>query len=256
MSALPDEPMPEAVWDQLVRCARGRAGGHARRRGDRSSRSRQPGSAAGADPVSAWSPVRPAWHSSARSSCRASSVAAMRRQRSTAPAGRRPTAAPVRCRPTAYAATQSGTQYEKAALDTQVTRLVAARATFTPTAAPTGDLATASPSPARPATRPKCSPVDDPSVAPMATDPAAAQACLEGYLGVAGVFPLAIDIGRWEGEPAAIIVLPGTEPDLADVWVIDPDCSGPGRSASPLRHRRPLSPVPHGAGNAGAPRLR
>jgi len=134
---------------------------------------------------------------------------------------------------TAYAATQSGTRYQEAALSSQVTELVAARATFTPTP-PVGDAQTASASPttsisAEPGDQGTAEPTpsDDESVAAMATDPAAAQACLEGYLNVAGVQPLAIDIGVWQGEPAAVIVLPDVNPDLVEVWVIDPDCTGP-----------------------------
>jgi len=64
--------------------------------------------------------------------------------------------------------------------------------------------------------------------APMATDPAAAQACLEQYLGAPDVTPLAIDIGRFQGQLAAIIVLPSqTSPDKAEVWIVDPGCAGP-----------------------------
>jgi hypothetical protein len=133
----------------------------------------------------------------------------------------------------AYAATQSGTRYQEAALSSQVTELVAARATFTPTP-PVGDFESATASPtastsADPEGEGTAEPTQRPedSVAPMATDPAAAQACLEGYLDVDGVQPLAIDIGVWQGEPAAVIVLPDVDPDLVEVWVIDPDCTGP-----------------------------
>lgn len=133
----------------------------------------------------------------------------------------------------AYAATQSGTKYQEEALGSQVTQLVAARATFTPTPPTTLDSQSGSPSPSTTGEFSNGDPTDGTTkgsaVAPMATDPAAAQACLEGYIpDVVGVEPLAIDIGLWEGEPAAIIVLPGSEPNLAEVWVIDPDCSGPG----------------------------
>lgn len=133
---------------------------------------------------------------------------------------------------TAFAATQSGTKYQEEALSSQVTQLVAARKTFTPTPPTTLDSQSGSPSPSATGEFSTGDPTDETTrgsaVAPMATDPAAAQACLEGYLDVSGVEPLAIDIGLWEGEPAAIIVLPGSEPNLAEVWVIDPDCSGPG----------------------------
>ena len=91
------------------------------------------------------------------------------------------------------------------------------------------------------------------TVAAMATDPAAAQACLEGYLDVAGVQPLAIDIGVWEGEPAAVIVLPERRPEPGEVWVIDPDCTGPDGHPLPLRHRRPLSRHPDPGRGMSAP---
>ena len=42
---------------------------------------------------------------------------------------------------------------------------------------------------------------------------------------MAGVTPLAIDIGLWNGKPAAVIVLPKDDPTLAEVWVIKPSCS-------------------------------
>jgi hypothetical protein len=127
---------------------------------------------------------------------------------------------------TAFEATRSGTRYQAEELPEQVTELVAARTTFSPTATaapssspqPEESGATAEPSD-------DMTSLDSKSVAPMVTDPAAAQACLEGYLGVTGVTPLAIDIGVWQGEPAAVIVLPATEPQRAEVWVIDPDCS-------------------------------
>ncbi len=127
-----------------------------------------------------------------------------------------------------YSATQSGTKYDAAALDSQVTQLVAARKTFSPTPAPPADSTapTASPTTSGELASPEPTMNGDSGVAPLATDPAAAQACLEGYLGVPGVRPLAIDIGKWEGEPAAIIVLPAADPNRAEVWVIDPDCSG------------------------------
>lgn len=130
---------------------------------------------------------------------------------------------------TAFTATRSGTKYEEAALDAQVTELVAERPT-TSQGSVVEDQVTASPT----------SSLSDPgdvqkSDEPLliASDPAAAQACLEGYLGVTSVEPLAIDIGRWQGKPAAVFVLPvideelsTIDPNLAEVWVIDPDCSG------------------------------
>jgi hypothetical protein len=232
MADLPDEPMPDAVWDQLATALTSEpvvtpvgaatvvpieTGGKRRRR--------RPGVGvvAGAAGVAlAGAIVVPyvlGGGNSADSDGSGGPVASADR------AGDVSTAA--------YAATQSGTKYDVEALDAQVTSLVAARATFTPTPAPTQWDSSASPSPSvsgelienDPAGESTKAP--DGAVAPMATDPAAAQACLEGYLDLPGVEPLAIDIGRWQGQPAAIIVLPGPEPTLADVWVIDPDCSGP-----------------------------
>jgi len=130
----------------------------------------------------------------------------------------------------AYAATTSGTKYQEEALDTQVTQLVASRSTLDVDEPSGADLATGSPSSSpTSSTAPtdQQTPGGKTSVAAMATDPAAAQACLEGYLKVPGVQPLAIDIGTWQGEPAAVIVLPAADPSSAEVWVIDPDCTGP-----------------------------
>ncbi len=130
----------------------------------------------------------------------------------------------------AYAATTSGTKYQEEALDTQVTQLVAARSTLDAGEVSGDDLTTGSPSSTpTSSTIPteQQTPGGKTSVAAMATDPAAAQACLEEYLKVPGVQPLAIDIGTWLGEPAAVIVLPAADPSSAEVWVIDPDCTGP-----------------------------
>lgn len=132
----------------------------------------------------------------------------------------------------AYAATQSGTKYQEEALGTQVTRLVAARATFSPTPVPTNSADLQTPSQlsageSTPSDGASSALTDDNAVTGRVSNPAAAQACLEGYLDASGVEPLAIDIGKWQGQPAAIIVLPNSEPSLVDVWVIDPDCSIP-----------------------------
>ncbi len=144
----------------------------------------------------------------------------------TAASGRAPNQVPM----AAYAATQSGTKYQEAALDSQVTQLVEAR----PRVNGDTELVTGSGTPAatpsesiRATTEPTESATGQ-KVAPMATDPAAAQACLVGYLQAPDVQPLAIDIGTWRGEPAAIIVLPNADPELADVFVLDPTCAGPG----------------------------
>ena len=66
------------------------------------------------------------------------------------------------------------------------------------------------------------------SVLELTTDPAAAQACLESYLDAPGIVPLAIDIGIWEGKPAAVIVLPATS-------TRPPPTSGSSTPTAPVR---------------------
>lgn len=138
-----------------------------------------------------------------------------------------------------FVATRSGTAYDEQRLSSQVTELVSQRVALQ---ADGGRGLTSSDE----ALTPSPTASDEESgeggvegedevkgttvrVAPLATSPAAAQACLEGYLDASGVAPLAIDIGTWDGRPAAIIVLPDeADPTLAVVWVIDPQCDNTG----------------------------
>ncbi|MFL6181204.1 MAG: hypothetical protein ACJ73J_02750 [Actinomycetes bacterium] len=145
-----------------------------------------------------------------------------------------------------FQATRSGTQYKQEDLDQQVSQLVTARqkmfdssaqsvlgstadtATSSPSASPSGDApATPTPTGQTPASSQLSSSAREllRTAGPMATSPAAAQACLASYLDVTGVAPLAVDIGLWQGKPAAVIVLPLEDPTLAQVWVIDPACN-------------------------------
>ena len=143
-----------------------------------------------------------------------------------------------------FAATRSGTHYEAGDLREQVTELVAVRVALEESGATVSDQLssgrtddTATPEPSATETATEQTPDgSDPAdgkvsrslatVGALATSPAAAQQCLEDYLGVPGVAPLAIDIGLWEGKPAAVIVLPmADEPTLVEVWVINPTCS-------------------------------
>ena len=89
-------------------------------------------SAGGAGPGSAWLLVPLAWPFLARSSSRASWGS---NESTTASDSGGPTASgdtAMEVPTTAFAATQSGTKYQEAALDSQVTQLVAARATVHP----------------------------------------------------------------------------------------------------------------------------
>jgi hypothetical protein len=139
--------------------------------------------------------------------------------------------------PVAYVASRTGTDYQPEALERQATSLVASRSAFTATATLPPETSTepspedtATPSDAPPAT-PSGTPLDSASanvLLKLTAGPAAAQACLESYLDAPGIMPLAIDIGTWDGKPAAVIVLPNEfDPTAADVFVIDPDCTGP-----------------------------
>lgn len=55
--------------------------------------------------------------------------------------------------------------------------------------------------------------------------PATLAHCVTHVAGNAGTPPLAVDLARYAGEPAAVIVVPSTRPDKASVWVVDPSCS-------------------------------
>ena len=137
-----------------------------------------------------------------------------------------------------YEATRSGTKYDEETLDAQVTELVAKRTALTDSYSgddesvaselqSDGDVGSPSPSVSPTSTGDPVSGngVNLAKAGALARSPAAAQECLEGYLGASGVTPLAIDIGLWEGERAAVIVLPKDDPTLAEVWVINPSCS-------------------------------
>ena len=133
-----------------------------------------------------------------------------------------------------FDASNSGTKYEADRLSAQVEALVQERERELSGAAPSGSLAESA-DPTNPTSSPYGTATGDAidaaklaARAPMANDPAAAQACLEQYLGAPDVVPLAIDIGWFQGKLAAIIVLPSsTNPDEAEVWIVDPGCAGP-----------------------------
>ena len=142
--------------------------------------------------------------------------------------------------PNSFRASHSGTKYESADIDQQVDLLVKSNRTAD-TTGPVDTAQTPSPSlgdvsPSLPTGFTATEGTEGASgyaKAPMATDPAAAQACLEQYLQVTGVAPLAIDLGRFKVQdtgdwvPAAVIVLPVVnKPDLAEVYVVNADCTG------------------------------
>lgn len=54
-------------------------------------------------------------------------------------------------------------------------------------------------------------------------DPQALAGCLAALGGPAA--PLAVDLARFNGRPAAIVVVPAATPGRLDVWVVGPGCS-------------------------------
>jgi hypothetical protein len=132
--------------------------------------------------------------------------------------------------PVAYVASRTGTDYQPEALERQATSLMASRSAFTATATLPPEAST-EPTPEDSAPTPSGTALGTDSsgvVLKLTAGPGAARACLESYLDAPDIMPLAIDIGTWDGRPAAVIVLPNdTDPTAADVWVIDPDCAGP-----------------------------
>ncbi len=54
-------------------------------------------------------------------------------------------------------------------------------------------------------------------------DPSGLQGCLEA-IGAAGTVPLAVDLASFEGQDAAVIVLPGATAQQVEVWVVARDC--------------------------------
>jgi hypothetical protein len=59
-------------------------------------------------------------------------------------------------------------------------------------------------------------------------DPAGLAACL-AELDAADQVPLAVDLGTWQGQPAAVIVLPDpADADRVQAWVVSPECGVDG----------------------------
>ena len=40
---------------------------------------------------------------------------------------------------------------------------------------------------------------------------------------------VAVDVARWDGEPAALVVTRAAQRGALDLWVLAPDCSGAPR---------------------------
>lgn len=100
----------------------------------------------------------------------------------------------------ALAARASGTDYTTARLAAQVDQVLAQRTAVAP-ARPTGPLAS----------------------------PAGVAACLSA-IGAPGATPLLVDVARYQGRPAAVVVLPASGGGR-EIWVVSPTCS-PGQDGT------------------------
>lgn len=97
----------------------------------------------------------------------------------------------------ATAAVATGTDYVPSRLPAQVATLVATEPAPDPVAASPGDRSL--------------------------TDPTRLDGCLQ-ELDAGGTVPVAVDLARWEGTDAAVLVLPAPAGDGYQVWVVARDC--------------------------------
>ncbi|HEX5017309.1 MAG TPA: hypothetical protein VFX15_06965 [Actinomycetes bacterium] len=248
LSEQPAEPMPEAVWEELAEAIAAEpvltpegaatvlpidAPDRGQRAGERKRRLGRPGigvvaAAAGIALVSAIA-VPTLLNGGVNSASDSSGGPAAASGGEQAPSA------------ADFTATKTGTRYEPDDLGQQVNSLVAARGVMVEglvgsadESEAEGDSSTTLDTSPQPSSSASPAPTSTPEASKLtkraassalATSPAAAQECLEQYLDASGVTPLAIDIGTWEGKPAAVIVLPLQDPTVVEVWVIKPSCS-------------------------------
>ena len=132
-----------------------------------------------------------------------------------------------------YDVTRTGTQYQTARLDSQVTELVAARSLKAGGESSYGTADGENPAPDSPAptvasTAPESTLGSDVAAArsSLLFSADAARLCLQDHLYAPDLEPLAIDIGLWKGQRAAVVVLPvATDVTKLEVWIIDPSCA-------------------------------
>jgi len=118
----------------------------------------------------------------------------------------------------------TGTDYTKAALGAQVKALVSRSETAFDAQVRAGQKAPSGQAPGP--TAAASPPVNSAQAAAAGNqslrDPAALQACLQA-IDAAGVRPLAVDLARYQGREAAILVLPGRDGGY-EVWAVARDC--------------------------------
>jgi len=117
----------------------------------------------------------------------------------------------------------SGRNYAVATLDDQVRELLSVAAApgaerYQPYASPVPDRS-AAPNGARAA----AAATIDPALARLGR-PAQLQACVEELAGRPGVVPITVDLARYQGKPAAIVVLHDPDPTKAQAWIVGTGC--------------------------------
>jgi Putative zinc-finger len=125
----------------------------------------------------------------------------------------------------AYKITSSGRDYTQASLRAAVPELLAG------TMGAHSGSTEAGTSPPSPAASAPSDSVSGSTPSPLAANPqrlrngVALSACVANLAG-GPVTPLAVDVGRFEGKPATIIVLPDPDdPSFVDVYAVSPDCA-------------------------------
>jgi hypothetical protein len=119
--------------------------------------------------------------------------------------------------PGSYPVTASGRHWTKASVEAGVPQLLAG--TLSPTLPPSGfaaeDNANGSVAPRELAGVPAARLAGGPALADCVTELAGGPAT-----------PLAVDLATFDGQPAAVVLLPGIGgPGRVDVWVVPPDCA-------------------------------
>jgi hypothetical protein len=122
------------------------------------------------------------------------------------------------------AALATGTNYTEQTLSTAVSRLLA------------GDRVQSSPEDAASAKE-----AVPPGAAGRLADPQALSECIAQLPRGSKATPLLVDVARFEGRDATVIVLPRhDEPDNVDIWVVEPGC-GTGNARTLHYQRAPRS---------------
>jgi hypothetical protein len=134
--------------------------------------------------------------------------------------------------PTTDKVTTSGTQFNADSADEQASALVgqatgaAPKEQSAPLSAPTTSPRTPAAGVATSAQSQTVTVKPDPEVLAFVDDTAQRQACVENLAQRKGVKPVAVDMGYYQGEAAAMVVLPsGDDPTKVDVFIVGTDCN-------------------------------